>query len=285
MNEFFLGFKKIDSECYWLHNKSNRVEYYNSITECIQNGIFYKIIDDFVFLIKPVNVMNNYSLILYATPYCIHGKREYDMNANADFFTDNKVTIRNSTISTGKKDFGCEYLYDCKDFIEMKGGNYHVHRKILNRLIPDISIVNDLTVEASDIVERWTANKGVKHQLRFFKTIIKNRNNLKLSTVFYKELPVGISVVEDINEKFSCGIFTLINPIQEVYDLREPNFIMHYAECLQNIDRHLNFGSGAGVKGIDIAKKKLKPYKTLDVNRLVPKNKITKEEFHLFKNN
>ena len=86
-----------------------------------------------------------------------------------------------------------------------------------------------------------------------------------------------------VNKDFGVILQRLINPVKESYDLVEPNYILHYNDCLQFPDKFLNMGSSVGIKKMEVAKLKLRPCKKQYIFRL--RTKTTKEQYQTLKNN
>jgi hypothetical protein len=105
------------------------------------------------------------------------------------------------------------------------------------------------SVEVAKIVKSWSANNQL----------------------------VGFSIVEPLNSKNGVILQRLINP--NVVGITEPNLILHYNDCLQNRGRELNMGACVGIKSMEFAKRKLNPIRTVQINRIKPGEKLTKEQY------
>jgi hypothetical protein len=122
-------FKPIDSDCiYYLtqhHNSLDYIEFFNSKIQCINDGMYYSIIDNGCYIVKPSAIMGKYSLILYS----------YPINASSKIINElfnNGVGIRSCKIRGVKDPFGQEYIYDTNKYVSMTGSRYRKHRNIIN---------------------------------------------------------------------------------------------------------------------------------------------------------
>ena len=273
-NNFLNGWNKVDESCYAFNNYLEDIEFYHSITQCINDGMYFKNIGGVVCITKASSIMGGFSLI-----NCCHPLGEIDYKC----FLANGITVRNSKVTKGEKDlYGCEYIYDTTQYINMVGGGYERHRRVL-RNAKGVTYVNGVNNDIADIVEKWSANKKESHQIKLLKTILKNQKHLKITTTYKGDVAIGFSVIEMVNKDNGIILQRLINPVKESYDLVEPNFILHYNDCLQFPDKFLNMGSSVGIKKMEVAKLKLKPCKKQYIFRL--RRKTTKLQYQTLKNN
>ena len=273
-NDFLNGWNRVNESCYAFNNYLKDVEFYHSITQCINDGMYFKNIGGVVCIVKPSSIMGNFSLINYCHPL---GEIDYTC------FIENGISIRNSKIEKGEKDaYGCEYIYDTTQYINMVGGGYERHRRVV-RNAKGVTYVKGVNNDIADIVEKWSANKKESHQMKLLKTILKNQKHLNITTTYSNGIAIGFSVIEVLNKANGIILQRLINPIKESYDLVEPNYILHYNDCLQFPDTFLNMGSCVGIKTMEVAKLKLKPCKKQYIFRV--KTKTNKEQYQTLKNN
>ncbi len=271
-------FKPIDSYCinYLIqhHNSLDYVEFFNSKIQCINDGMYYSIIDNGCYIVKPSAIMGKYSLILYS----------YPINADKYIINElyiNGISIRSCKIKGVKDPFGEEYIYDTNDFIKLDGSDFRKHRNIINNT--KVKVVNGINNDIATIVENWSNNKGEKHQIKLYKTILKHLDLVNITTTYYNNVPIGFSVIETLNKKYGIILQRLINPIKEAFETKEPNFILHYNDCIQFPDMLLNMGGCGGLKNMEVAKRKLKPFQKQTIYRQKSDFKITKQQYNLFK--
>lgn len=271
-------FKQIDSKCInFLINNSyllDYIEFFNSKVQCINDGMYYAIINGGCYIIKPSAIMGKYSLILYSYP--IKGE---DTIINE--LLKIGIGLRSCKFKGTKDPFGMEYIYNTSEFIELKGSDYRKHRNIINNIPTSFTVGNNNDV--ADIVQNWSKNKKETHQLRLYKTILKNLDLVHITTTYYNNIPIGFSVIEKINEKYGIILQRLINPIKYTYETKEPNFLLHYNDCIQFPNMSLNMGGCVGIKNMEIAKQKLNPRYKQTIYRQKALLKITKEQYNLFK--
>jgi hypothetical protein len=271
-------FKPIDSNCIsYLNNNCNLldyIEFFNSKVQCINDGMYYAIINGGCYIIKPSAIMGNYSLILYSYPI------KCDDSIVKELFNKG-VGLRSCKIEGTKDNFGVEYIYNTSNFIELKGSDYRRHRNIINNIKTKFTIGNNNDV--ADIVQNWSENKKAKHQLKLYRTILKNLNLVHITTTYYNNYPIGFSVIEKINEKYGIILQRLINPIIQAYETKEPNYLLHYNDCIQFPNMLLNMGGCVGIKNMEIAKQKLIPEYKQIIYRQKSDTKITKQQYNIFK--
>jgi len=274
----FTQFKPIDSYCinYLIQhqNSLDYIEFFNSKVQCINDGMYYSIIDNGCYIVKPSAIMGKYSLILYS----------YPINASQNIINElfnNGVGIRSCKITGTKDQFGQEYIYNTNDFINLDGSKFRKHRNIINNT--KTNIVNGINNDVATIVENWSNNKGEKHQIKLYKTILKHLELVNITTTYYNNIPIGFSVIEKINDKYGIILQRLINPIKESIETKEPNFLLHYNDCIQFPNMLLNMGSCVGLKNMEIAKQKLNPCHKQTIYRQKSQIKITKQQYNLFK--
>lgn len=271
-------FKPIDSYCInWLiqeHNQLDYIEFFNSKVQCINDGMYYYIIDNGCYIVKPSAIMGNYSLILYS----------YPINASENIMEEllkNGISFRSSKINGIKDPFGEEYIYNTNDFISLYGSSYRKHRNIINNT--KTNIVNGINNDVATIVENWSNNKREKHQIKLYKSILKHLKLVNITTTYYNNIPIGFSVIEKINDKYGIILQRLINPIKESIETKEPNFLLHYNDCIQFPNMLLNMGGCVGLKNMETAKQKLNPCYKQKIYRQKSQIKITKQQYNLFK--
>jgi hypothetical protein len=247
------GWKNIDENCLNLmlefHKKLDFIEFYHSKIYCINDGFFYKVINNGLYIIKTSCISGNYSLMLYSYPL------NNDDAINS--LNDCGVTIRNSKTQGEPNGYGCEYLYDTTKYLNCEGSEYRKHRNIIKRY--KTTFINGNSNDVADVVQNWSDNKKEKHQIKLYKTILKHLKLVNITTTYYKEKPIGISITEKINDKFGIICQRLINPIQEAYETKEPNFLLHYNDCLQNKDNDTEYRGGCEHKEYEIIENKIKP--------------------------
>jgi hypothetical protein len=225
------------------------------------------VIDGVVFVAKKSGIMGNYSMILYNTP--IGYKGDYSE------FIKNGIGVRNNIVTGIKDSFGVEYVYDCNKTINMKGAEFSRFRNTINRY--NISYQSGNSCEIATVVEDWSKINKSKHQIKLYKTILKNINKLTITRTYVESQLIGFSVIEKLNSEYAIILQRLINP--NIIDISEPNIIIHYNDCVQNKNKLLNMGGCLGIKNMEFAKKKLRPVKTIQINRIKPLIKLTKEQY------
>lgn len=271
-------FKPIDTYCInWLveaHKNIDYIEFFNSKIQCINDGMYYSIIDGGCYIIKPSAIMGNYSLILYS----------YPINPNKNIINElfnNGVGLRSCKITGTNDPFGKEYIYNTDKFIKLEGSIFRKHRNIINNIETEIILGNSNDV--ADIVDNWSNKKGEKHQIKLYRTILKHLNSVHITTTYHNKIPIGFSIIEKINDKYGVILQRLINPIEKAYETKEPNYLLHYNDCVQFPNMLLNMGGCGGIKNMEIAKEKLMPEYKQTIFRQKSEIKITKQQYNLFK--
>ncbi len=265
------GWKKIDSYCIELlrenYKDAEGLHFHHSIVQCINDRMLYKVINNVVFIVKKSAIMGNYSMIIYNTP----------IGYNGDYleFIKNGIGVRNNFIKGIKDPFGVEYVYNCNDTISMIGSKYSRFRNTIKRYKPTYE--NGNIIDIADIVEKWSEINKSKHQIKLYKTICNNIDKVNITVSYVKTQIVGFSVVEKLNNNYGIILQRLINPL--VNGIIEPNLILHYNDCIQYENYNLNMGGCVGIRNVEFAKKKLKPIRTIRVNRIKPINKLTKGQY------
>jgi hypothetical protein len=271
-------FKPIDNICLEFltkhHNSLDYIEFFNGKIQCINDGMYYAIINGGCYIIKPSAIMGKYSLILYSYPI------NADKNIINELFS-NGVGLRSCKIKGTKDPFGQEYIYNTNSFIKLEGSQFRRHRNIIKNIKTDVVIGNNNDI--ADIVENWSNNKGEKHQIKLYRTILKQLNKVIITTSYFKNVPIGFSVIEKINDKYGVIVQRLINPIEQAFETKEPNYLLHYNDCIQMPNMLLNMGGCGGLKNMEIAKQKLIPEYKQTIYRQKSEVKINKTQYNLFK--
>jgi len=272
-----MRFKKLDSlfieTAKQYHKNIDYVDFFNSKVQCLNEQMYYSIHAGGLYICKVSNIMGQYSIILYTYPV--------GNDSNIQLLKSKGISIRSSLIAGQKDSFGQEYLYNADKFVQMQGPEFRYHRNILKRFKTTFEEGNSEHV--ADIVENWTKIRGEKHQLKLYKTVLNNLNLLHITTTFYNGTPIGFSIVEKINDKFGIILQRLINPTGAAYETKEPNFLLHFNDCIQHKNMVLNMGSCVGIKNMQVSKDKLIPENMQTINRQKGDIKITKDFFEYFK--
>jgi hypothetical protein len=121
---------------------------------------------------------------------------------------------------------------------------------------------------------------GGCNDLHFHHSMIQSINVVQ--TTFYGDSVVGFSVVERLNDSYGVIVQRLINP--DLSGIIEPNILLHYQDCLVHEGLELNIGGDVGLKGMRLAKRKLNPSRFIQIRRMKPFVRLTKEQWGLLKN-
>ena len=257
-------------------------EYFNSLIYAQHSKIYFKIIDGILFFAKPVFNFNTYTITIYTNPISLKTNDVVEESLLRDF-VDNGFAIRGNYEGGVQDKFGGEFIYDCDEFVAMEGSRYS---NLRHRMKPYFKNHKDYNISYGDnqdiaaIIDYWCNLKNNYSQKRLYETILKNQEKCLIATTYLREKPIGFSVFESINHKNSIAIQRLIN--YESLQVGEPNFILHYHDCLLNKGKLLNTG-GSRTSEIKVAKEKLRPIFLLDVRRIKSTTKITKEDYTLIK--
>jgi hypothetical protein len=258
-------------------------EYFNSLIYAQHSKIYFKIIDNILFFAKPVFNFNTYTITIYTNPISLDKNHELEESLLKDFAS-NGFSLRGSCYDGALQDkFGSEFIYYCDDFVAMLGSNYS---NIRHRLKPYFNNIKEYTISYGDnedihkMIDFWCNLKKSSSQKLLYNTILKNQDKCLIATTYHNEKPIGFSVCESINHKNSIAIQRIIN--YESLHENEPNFILHYHDCLLNKGKLLNTG-GSRTSEIKVAKEKLRPILLLDIRRVKSSIKLTREDYKLIK--
>jgi len=256
------------------HNKTvDNPEYFNSVLYQQFHGMLYKYVHGELVVVKVNAIMGKFNTVQYGNTMLSDGVRT--------LLNESGITLRGHDI-VGKIDqFGREYEYSTDDFIQMKGRTYKRIRSYINNT--EFTIVNGYNSDMDFITKAWSTEHNSKHQLRMLDIIKHNLDIVKISTVYSEGMMVGFSVTEPINDNYSVAIQRLINPNVKGI-VKEPNFLLHYTDCINNIGKTLNLGASRD-QGQDIAKRKLIPSNKKKIYRKVSAHNLTKEHYNKLKNN
>lgn len=276
-DDFFVGWNKIDNNTDFsnYYRKIERVDYFNSLIYAQYSNLYYKIVGGWLFIAKPIFNFNNYLFTISTKPISLNENDKLDYS---DFLSIG-VSIKGE-IQTGKKDaFGKQYIYDCDDFLSLKGSRYTKHRnrmKFFFNNLSDFNVVYGHNEDIFNIIDSWECLKKSKTQKKLYKIALNNLDKCTITTTYYKGVPLGFSIVETINDRNGIIIQRLIN-----YDCNfdgEANFILQYNDCLIHKGKRLNIG-GSRNDGIDVAKEKLKPIDYLIIKKLATKVKLDRSHY------
>ena len=256
------------------NKKLSNVEYFNSVIYQIYSNMLFKIIRNELVICKPSSIMGNYSFIKYCNMD--------NTDTTNHYLLSNGVTIRGNNINGKKDKFGDEYVYNTTECIEKKGKKFNRFRNILNRYKNTYSKIG-YTNEIDEVVNKWSIKNKSKHQIKLLKVIKEYLNLVTITRVYYNDIIIGFSIVENINNNNGVIIQRLINP-DVINDIIEPNILIHYHDCINNPNKYLNIGAGR-TKNIKNAKHKLRPCKMLKINRKVSDIKLSKKEWFIIKEN
>jgi len=248
------------------------IEYFNSVIYQQFRDMKFKIINDDLIIIKVSAIMGNYSCVQY-------GNTEIT-DETKKMLSESGITLRNHNIKGKIDQFGREYVYSTTDFVKMQGKRYKKIRTFLTN-IKDTTIKVGYHSDIDNIVDLWSKEHKSKHQIKLLNIIKKNLDMVNIVTVYYKDLIVGFSIVEKINDKNVIAIQRCINP-QIKGIIKEPNFLLHGADCITNQHKIINLGASRD-KGQDIAKRKLIPTDKLKIYRKVSNIKLTRDIFNQLK--
>jgi len=280
-SDFFLGWKKITSKDNFkqFYILIHIAEYFNSIVYAQYFNMYYKIVDNVLFFVKPSFNFNTYSIISYTTPILL----DNTISINDGKLLDNGISLRGA-YDIGQIDkFGREYIYDCDEFVAMRGSDYLKHRNRLKSYLSnqnEYDIVYGFNEDIPLIIDNWSKLKSNNTQKKLWGYIVENKNICTITTTYYRGVAIGFSVVENINDRNGIIIQRLINYANNYSG--EANFILHYNDCVYNKGKILNIGASR-TNEIKISKEKLKPKIFLNIKRIKSKVKINKLDYKKLK--
>ena len=265
------------------YSKIEVAEYFNSLIYSQVSGMYYKIMEDILFFAKPVFNFKLRTITLYTTPISLNKTKETKQSL-LNKFSSRGFSLRGLYDNGTRDSFGEEYVYECDEFIKMKGKSYSKHRNRLRSFFKnssDYKVITDAyNSDILKIIDVWSDIKGNNSQKKLYKTILKNQDKCSILTTYYKSTPIGFSVVENINKKNGVIIQRLIN--YNSLHKGEINFILHYNDCLINKGKFLNIGASRN-KEIKISKKKLCPKLMLGIKRIKSEVKVSEKTYNLIR--
>jgi len=280
---FLLGWNKITNKCNFddFFKSQELVEYSSSLIFGEFSNFYYKKINNCLFVAKPIFNFNNYLITICYKPISLLQNEPIPY----DKILSMGISIKGNLDFGKKNKFGEEYIYDCADFLEMKGSRYTPHRNRIKFFLDNQSDF-EIRLGANDdilkIIESWEKIKKSKTQLRLYKIALNNLDRCTIVTTYYKGSPLGFSIVENINDRNGIIVQRLIN--YESNYKGEVNFILHYNDCVIHKGKKLNIGGSRNEK-IKIAKQKLRPIMILDIKKQTTKVKLNREDYLLIKGN
>ena len=249
------------------------VEYFNSVVTQQNKNMMFKIIDSDIVVISVKFMMGRYTAVQYSNTEI--------SDSTYNLLSESGITLRGRNINGVRDQFGREYTYSTNDYLKMHGKRYKKIRSFLNNLKEEITYKTGYNPEMDFLVKSWSKQNKSTHQIKLLETIKKNQELVTIVTSYYGDKIIGFSVTERINENNVIAIQRIINP--QIKDIvKEPNFILHYFDCLLNPNTTINLGASRNHE-IDIAKRKLIPIDKLTIFRKKSEKVITKEEFNKLK--
>ena len=189
-------------------------------------------------------------------------------------------TLRGSKLGTEPDFYGLEYVYSCDEAVAMSGSKWTRHRNAIRRFPTEVQL--GPSYEMQELTRAWSACNGSVHQNRLLKSIFALHRNLHITRTYIGSTLLGFSVVDMLTPTYGVILQRLANP--RIKGVTEPSILLHYNDCVQFKGCTLNIGSSMNLKGLDFAKRKLNPSRTIQIFRSVAARKISKSDYDLLGN-